>query len=305
MPRAVLDRRLLGQFLAVADRGSVRAGAAALNMSQPPLTQAIRRLEDGLGTALFERRPKGMVLTASGHVLAAEARALLARFERAEAKVRAVSDAAAPLRIGFVSAALNGVLTQVVEACRALSPEEPVLQELTTPEQVAALSRGTLDLGLLHPPVEVDDLEVRQLLRDPFWAAVPTSHPLAGQATVTFRDIAKGPLVLFPEAQGPSLMAAIRRLAFEVGADLTIAATAARTHTQLALVASGIGIGLVTRATARTLTFENVTVVPIEETRERLFLDLALVGEAQSVAAVADRLKGLQETQQRGPILGA
>ena len=270
-----LDHRLLRQFLAVADAGSVRGGAAALNVSQPPLSQAIKRLEDDLGLVLFERLPKGMALTEAGRVLADEARALLSRLDRAEARVRQSAEGDPVLRIGFVSAALNGALQKLLLDNRDRRIE---LAEMTTPEQVEALTSGRIDVGLLHPPINADDIPVRSLGRDPFVAALPSDHPLAERDAIAFEEIAGEPFVLFPPTQGPSLFAAIERLAFEAGRSLRVATTASHVHSQLAIVAGGLGVGLVARGTADVLAFKGVRFVPITDTTDRLFMELAVAG---------------------------
>lgn len=290
MTSSILDHRLLQQFLAVVDAGSVRRGAARLHISQPPLTQAIRRLEDGLGVTLFDRQPKGMVPTKAGAMLATEARELLARIRRTEHRVRAAADPAAPLHIGFVSAALNGKLTEVLRYLKAEGAPRPVILEMTTPEQIDAIAAGNIDLGLLHPPVDADDSAVLSLGRDPFVAAVPSNHPLGTRKSLRFAQIAALPLVLFPDEQGPSLMGAIERLAFEAGAQLDVAAHAPRVHSQLAIVAAGIGIGLVTESIARTLHFSGVSYIPLSDTKHRLFMELALIGDARLVAKMEKSL---------------
>ena len=276
---------MLRQFLAVAETGSVRAAARRLNMSQPPITAALRQLEERLGAPLFERSVKGMAPTPAGRALAEDARSVLARLERAEARVSAIGGRPQALTIGFVSAALNGALPALL---RGLGGEPlPRLAEMTTPEQLNALAGGQIDVGLLHPPIpRVPDFDRASLGRDPFWAALPADHPLAGRKTLRFADIAGEPLVLFPEAQGPVLYDQIRAMAIESSGGFRVAAEARRIHSQLAIVSGGLGVGLVTRSTARALRFGGVTPVPLADTADRLFLELELVAEA-------DRLPGL------------
>ncbi|RMC33190.1 LysR family transcriptional regulator [Paracoccus alkanivorans] len=281
--RLALDHKLLRQFLAVADAGSVRGAAVALNISQPPLTQAIKRLEDDLGLVLFDRLPKGMALTEAGRVLAEEAREVLAQLSRAETRVRRVAENNPVVRIGFVSAALTGALQRLL---RTLAGQPINLLEMTTPEQEAALLEGRIDVGLLHPPIAFLDMPVHSLGRDPFVAALPINHPLAQSGRISFAQIAAETFVLFPREQGPSLMGAIERLAFEHGTTLNVAASAPRVHSQLAIVAGGVGIGLVTASTARALSFEGVCFVDIMDTRDRLFMELAIAGDEALVAAM-------------------
>jgi len=282
---AALRHRLLRQFLAVAEAGTVRAAALALNMSQPPITAAIRSLESDLGVDLFVRSAKGMELTPAGDALAADARAILGALARAEARVREVGGRPGPLRIGFVSAALSRALPELLRTVRARGAQQIELLELTTPEQLVRLTDGTLSIGLLHPPVpRVADLSLRPLGRDPFWAALPEQHPLAARPSVTFADIAGEPFVLFPAAQGPVLHAKIRDAAAVAGHDLRIVAEAGRVHSQLAIVAGGLGIGLVTRETARTLHVRGVRAIPIVDTEKMLFLELSALADPETIA---------------------
>lgn len=277
-----LDHRLLRQFLTVAEAGSVRAAARLLHMSQPPLTAAVHQLEERLGVRLFERSVKGMTLTKAGDALAEEARSILGRLERAESRILAIGARPRPLRVGFVSAALNTVLPTLLRGLDANGLPAPGLQEMTTPEQVEALERGQIDVGLLHPPVpRLADFECVSLGRDPFWAALPADHPLASRKSLRFADIAGERFVLFPEPQGPALYDRIRSLVAESGRPFRIAAEAKRVQSQLAIVSGGVGVGLVTRSTAHTLSFNGVTAVPLQDTGDRLFLELALMAEAE------------------------
>lgn len=69
IPSAIPDLRVLRQFLAVSECGSLRKAAEALRMSQPPLSVAMRQLERSVGTSLFVRSAAGVQLTAAGVVL--------------------------------------------------------------------------------------------------------------------------------------------------------------------------------------------------------------------------------------------
>ena len=282
-----LDHRVLRQFLAVAERGTVRAAARALNMSQPPLTAAIRQLEERLAVQLFERSVAGMALTEAGQELARDAAAILGRLERAEARLREIGGQTQPLRIGFVSAALNAALPALLRGLKAKGQPPPKLSELSTPQQVDALTLGHLDVGLLHPPVaQPADFESRTLGLDPFCAALPADHRLARRTSLRFSDIAQEPLVLFPESQGPDLYRRIRSLVREAGGDFQVAAEAKRLHSQMAIVAGGLGVGLVASQAAANLTFHGVVTVPLTDTKDRLFVELELVALGSKIEAL-------------------
>ncbi|KIT16558.1 LysR family transcriptional regulator [Jannaschia aquimarina] len=274
-----LDHRLLRQIATVARMGGLRAGAAALNMSQPPLSRTVRELEASLGVSLFERTARGMVPTPAGAVLIEEAEAILAALDRAAARVRRMGAWPRPLRVGFVSAALDAHLPDLLDRIAARGWPAPELVETPTELQARALARGELDLGLLHPPVEMaQGLDAVSLGRDGFLVALPKRDPLADRETIRSADLTGRPLVLFPQAQGPVLHAAITAALAPGGRRLPVAAEAARSHSQLALVAAGVGIGLIGASVARTVTYAGVVLRPWADRPDTITLECAIMG---------------------------
>ena len=171
---------------------------------------------------------------------------------------------------------------------------------MTTPEQHDALAEGRLDAGLLHPPVRpLPDLTSTCLGRDPFWAAVPADHALAGRRTLRFADIAGEPFVLFPDSQGPALHATIRALAEQTSGALRVVAEASRVHSQLAIISGGLGVGLITQATAASLTVAGVVAVPLADTGDRLFLELHLMAEPALARELSDMIGGILAGRRR------
>jgi DNA-binding transcriptional LysR family regulator len=103
-----MDLRLLRYFVAVAEERHVGRASSRLHMSQPPLSRAIRQLEDELGVLLFERTPKGVALTPAGTVLYEEAGALLGQADRIRSRVTAAAGAGS-LTVGTLADAAEQV----------------------------------------------------------------------------------------------------------------------------------------------------------------------------------------------------
>lgn len=145
-----IDLRQLRQFVAVAEELHFRRGADRLGMSQPPLTVAIRRLEEEVGAILVERGQKTVRLTAAGAVLLSEARRLLASADAALAATRdAVAGKLGRVRLGYVGSVKYGRLPERLRGFRREYPDVRVkLREMTTAGQVAALRAGDLDLAV-------------------------------------------------------------------------------------------------------------------------------------------------------------
>src|SRR5947207_10302135 len=166
----------LRYFSAVAERLHFGRAAAALHISQPPLSRAIRALEARLGVALFTRSRRRVELTPEGVRLLEESRRILAQLERSMLELRGMASGEhGRLRIGFVSLADYGVLPGLLKAFKVTRPRVRLaLREMLSPEQSAALVGGELDFGLLLPPVaDAVQLEHIVVQRERFVVALP------------------------------------------------------------------------------------------------------------------------------------
>ncbi len=275
----MLEIRQLRQFVAVAEECHFGRAAARLHMAQPPLSQAIQRLEAGLGVTLFERKKRRVSLTAAGRVLLSEAQTVLAGAQRAAERTQQVAlGECGRLSIGFVSAALYQILPAALRLFRQQFPGSDIrLRELSTNQQLQALQTGSIDVGFTHPPMPLlEGCEVLSLGRDPLMVALASDHAFAKADVIPFRALAKEPFVLFPQTQGPSLFSAIERACFEVGVTINVVAEATRIHTQLSLVAAGLGVTLVP-ASAHSLQVNGVVYRPVANRPESFFLELCML----------------------------
>src|SRR5688572_31060892 len=175
-----IELRLLRYFAVVAEELHVGNAAARLFISQPALSQQIRALEDQVGLPLFVRHPRGMELTAAGEGLLEEARSLLGSSDRFEATVEELRrGSSSSLRIGLPPGLPQSLLPDVLAALRQREPDARIeVRELTTPEQLAALHEGSLDLGLVREPVGDSRLARRTLLVEPLGVSLPADHSL-------------------------------------------------------------------------------------------------------------------------------
>src|SRR6476619_5514921 len=171
------DTRQLRYFVALAEHLHFGRAAAALHISQPPLSRAIQGVEQQLGARLLARSKRKVELTPEGARLYEEAKRLLGQLERAAREVSAMAAGeSGRLRLGFVSLADYGVLPGLLKAFKAARPGVSLaLREMLSPEQAAALSAGELDFGLLLPPVDGEaGLEHLVVQRERFVAALPS-----------------------------------------------------------------------------------------------------------------------------------
>jgi DNA-binding transcriptional LysR family regulator len=239
----------LRYFLAVAEHLHFGRAAAALHISQPPLSRAIRALEQRLGVVLFARSRRRVELTPEGTRLLDEARRMLGQLERTVQEVRGMARGEeGRLRIGFVSLADYGVLPGLLKAFKSARPGIALaLREMLSPEQAAALAAGELDFGLLLPSVSAaEPLEHIVVQRERFVAALPSSHRLAtGKGRLAVSALAGEPFVMVPRDIAPSLYDIVTGLAAGAGISFNVAQEAIQMQTVVSLVSSGLGVALV------------------------------------------------------------
>ncbi|MFC7621354.1 LysR substrate-binding domain-containing protein [Microlunatus sp. GCM10028923] len=234
-------------FVAVAEELHFGRAAERLAMTQPPLTRQIQALERALQVRLFDRSPRGVSLTAAGRTFLADARRVLTLVEAApESARRVAAGQAGTLRLGFTAIGAYAVLGDMLTLLTRVLPGVSVaLDEQTSEVQFPALISGTLDLGLVRPPVP-DDLASVPIHSEQLVLAVPDRHPLAsGDGPARLADVAADYIGYSPEGSRylHDVCAALVGMQ-----DFLRAQIASQVPTMLALVRAGRGFALVPRS---------------------------------------------------------
>lgn len=200
-----LDSRALTLFVAVARSLNFREAAQALHLSQPPLSRAIRQLEERLGTRLFERDTQRVALTDAGRLLLPRARQILELLASAEALVVSKAGGGSRLRLGLTTAIEPAWYDGLVARVQALRPgaEVTTLAD-TSPRLVRGLRTHRLDAAFIALPTEAPGLDVTLVERQPMVVAMAAAHPLARRRTVALAELHGAPLFLFERARQPA-----------------------------------------------------------------------------------------------------
>lgn len=205
MARLTAELRHLRYFLAVFEELHFGRAAERLHIAQPPLSQAIRRLEDELGVRLFQRTSRVVTPTEAGRVFAEEARRVLAAFEHAVAASRRVGDAGTTVRIGYVPYLPIDPLLRFLEALRERCPDRQTqITQLFSLDQIGLLRRGDLDLGIFPAGGRQAGIEAEQLFPgEPMFALLPAGHRLTGKPVLGPDDLAEETLLTGRRADNP------------------------------------------------------------------------------------------------------
>jgi DNA-binding transcriptional LysR family regulator len=248
-----VELRQLRYFLAVAEELSFTRAAGRLQMAQPPLSTQIQQLESELGVTLFDRSRRAIALTAAGRALVPEARRLLADADQTARIVRHAADGTVGrLAVGFVPAAVNGVLPDILRRYRTRYPGVALsLYERSPDDLVRQLHEHRIQAAFLFAPYRDEALHSRCVSAQRLVAALPERHPLASRPAVDVRALAQGPMILPTQHETPGLFSRIRLLFDELGVQPNVVQREVwMMQTIIALVAAEMGAAIVPSSVA-------------------------------------------------------
>jgi len=272
-----MELRHLRYFVAVAEERHFGRAAERLHIAQPPLSQQIRRFEAELGEPLLYRTTRSVELSPAGAVLLERAREILAAVDSAiEDARRAARGEYGRLAIGFTGSSTYEMLPSLAVALRRELPGVvlDLRGELLTPAQVERLVAGTLDLGLLRPPVHERDLEIEVLRSEPLIAVLPESHRLAAADAVPLDELASEPFVTYPSHFRSVLHDAVEDACAARGFKPLAAHEVSETATLVSFVAAGLGVSLVP-ASVGNMTVRGAIYRPLADDATRVELAVA------------------------------
>ncbi|MFI7009269.1 LysR substrate-binding domain-containing protein [Streptomyces sp. NPDC050145] len=254
---------------ALARHGSVSGAADALHVTTSAVSQQMTKLEREVGQQLLAKHGRGVRLTDAGRLLSEHAARILSQVELAQSDLEAQrGQVAGELRIAAFPTAARGLFPAALSALRAEHPQLRVRSQELEPEGgVAAVVRGDLDLAVVldwynKPMPMPDGLVKASILDDPADIAMHAGHPLAGRTEVGLEDFADDEWITWGEGEfcHEWLLFTLRAR----GVEPQVGHRAAETHTQLGLVAAGLGV-CVAPLLGRDPMPEGVVTVPVRQ----------------------------------------
>ncbi|MDJ0633760.1 MAG: LysR family transcriptional regulator [Xenococcaceae cyanobacterium MO_188.B29] len=244
-----MELRHLKYFVAVAEELHFGRAAEKVQITQPVISDQIRRLEQELGVKLFFRTKRTVELTEPGKIFFKEAKQILERVEKAvDAVQKADRGELGSLMIGYTGPALYTLLPKIIRTFRDRYPQvELVLKEICTNEQVEALNSGNIEVGFLHPPVD-GEFEFISIMTEKMVLALPEDHPLTTFTKVPISKLSNQSFILFPRHEGLSLYNRILLMCQQAGFAPKIVQEVTPQPTMIGLVAAGIGVSLVSES---------------------------------------------------------
>lgn len=239
-----MDLAQLRYFVAVARAGTFTRAAEQEGVTQPSLSQQVRKLEDSLRVPLFERRGRSVRLTQAGQLLLPQARTLLRQATEARQSLSELRNrVSGPLAVGAIPTVMPYWLApQIADFQSRYDEVELQLVENITARLIEGLQTGDLDLAIVSLPISFPDIVCSKLFREELLFVLPSGHSLANLPTLDPRRIAGERLLVLREGHcfRKDALAACRRGLREPGTVFE----SDQFSSIFALVANGFGISV-------------------------------------------------------------
>ncbi|RYC47180.1 LysR family transcriptional regulator [Pectobacterium zantedeschiae] len=257
-----MDLRYLRYFVAVAQARHFTRAAESLGMSQPPLSQQIKKFEQEIGTPLFKRLARGVEMTEAGQALYEDARRILQLTDSAIARISSIARGEkGSLNVGFSPSAMfhPTVLRLLHRYCQQHPHVQPLPKEENPAALITALQERHIDIAFLRLPCDLsDDINGEILAEEPMTLVLPAEHPLSHKTQISLSELRQEPLIIFPREVCPGLHDMIIRTCYLSGYGPRPSPFAPQLTATIGMVAAGFGITLVPESLA-CIKADNVT----------------------------------------------
>ncbi|MBY0221612.1 LysR family transcriptional regulator [Sporosarcina aquimarina] len=234
-------------FVTVVEEGSVSKAAKKLNMSQPPLSMLIRKLEEELNVTLFERYKKRLLVTEVGNLLYERAKELLISSENVVKEVAEYSEGIkGTVRIGTSTSAnitfIPNVLKEIQEQSLDITLD---VREGKYTDILREIRNNEIDVGLVRNTYQPDDLEIIKLVKEPLLLALPPGHPLLNKSSIELSDLRNENFLMQRTTQGQNISDFIMEACHASGFTPNIVYWGTTSLPILLMVKKGIGVSFV------------------------------------------------------------
>ncbi|MDM0114934.1 LysR family transcriptional regulator [Variovorax sp. J22R133] len=293
MPSRALQETSLRYFSEVARTGSIQAASQRLHVAGSAISRQIANLEQALDVSLFDRRRRGMELTAAGELLMVHARRMALDTERVVFEIERLRGARRGLiRLCGVEGFATDFLPRTVAQFQRENPDVMVDLQMALPAEVTQRVReGDADIGMSFSRIAEKGIEVVHRQAAPVMALMRSGHPLAGSRRVTLRRLQEFPLAL--PSSDTTLRQLIELASSAAKLDIAPALTSNSAQALCAFVLEGVGITFCAEVSARPFVAKGEAVlIPISD---RVMTERHLEIQTMAGRTLPDFMAGLVE----------
>lgn len=281
-----MELRTIRAFIEVVRQGGFSHAAKIVFATQSTVSKAVKQLEDELGITLLDRIGHRSKLTAAGEIVYRHGTVMLAHGKEMQVELEELRGLKkGGLRIGFPPLGSNTLFASLFATFRQKYPNIDLhLVEHGGKRLEKLLLEGELDLAASLLPVS-EEFEWQEVRREPMDLLVAVDHPLAQRTTVSYKELAEFPFILYAPgfALNPIILEACRTNGFSP----KIAAQSSQVEFIIELVAANLGVALLPRMIAHQLPHHNTRLITVDQ--PLIFWHMALIWRRGSYLSPAAR----------------
>lgn len=293
-----MELRHLRYFLAVAEELHFARAAEKLHIEQSPLSRAIKELEEELGVQLFVRTTRSTRITRAGKLFMEHVPRVFTAMQQARDSVKAAANGYhGQLRIALSDGITPSRLPVLLARCREEDPEVDIrLFEVPLAKQIKGLHDDLYDVGFSMANEVGEGILAEPVWDDPLMVAVPERHPLLAFKRVPLEEILRYPLVLCDPEMCEGHARQIDRVLRRIEQEPLIAQHAATFDLMMAVVSSGLALGLAGAAHIASSRERGVVARPLEGSAPMLTTYMLRPGTApsQALAGFIERVAAIE-----------
>jgi LysR family hydrogen peroxide-inducible transcriptional activator len=255
----------LTYFVAVAETASFSRAASRCSISQPSLSQQIKKLEGELGAPLFDRMGRKTTLTQAGRLLLPRAIRILDELQRIKFDLKeGLESGRGELKVGFIPTIAPFVLPRVIHRFSQELPEAALeVHEGLTEELIQKIIDTELDVAITSLPIHNDLIQTEELLSEPLFVATSPKYEIANQASIRVKDLDNFPFIALSEVH--CLGEQVQSFCYQKEVNLNVVCHTNQLSTVQKCITLGLGISLVPQALAVSEPLPNVCYRPISD----------------------------------------
>ncbi|MBT9779657.1 LysR family transcriptional regulator [Clostridium sp. MCC353] len=193
-----MEFRVLKYFLTTINENNITRAAEVLHITQPTLSRQLMDLEEELGTTLFIRGKRSLVLTDDGLLFKQRAEEIVELTERASREFLDRESISGVIALGATESVGSRTLAKLIKRFSDLYPEVCFdLYNEMADNVKDRIDRGLVDIGFVLEPVDTTKYDFMRISQKETWGIlVPSNHPLAGKKNVSVQEASEYPLIL-------------------------------------------------------------------------------------------------------------
>jgi DNA-binding transcriptional LysR family regulator len=284
-----MELRHLKYFLVLTEELSFTKAAGKLCIAQPPLSRQIRELEKELGTSLFDRNNKRVVLTEAGKYFETQIRELFVQLNTSIRRTKEIGNSVnGEYKIAYVSSTFSGDISKLIKHLSAFFPFVKFrLYEVPTVKQITALEQGKIDLGVVRAPVSSAKIETKVWFRDSFSFIFHPSNTVIKKEKdlIKLRDET---FVFFNKDYAPSYYTALIEICASIGFKPQIIHESNNVSSIVQMVSNGLGVSIIPSSVLRNQ--KNPIVKSIKIQRSRFHTDVLIARPKHAKSIITDEV---------------